>query len=91
MFPSGRKEERGDYNYYIMAKADGGPEIKVNLKAKSPMITKIEVRVGLMGDAAVSRLVLSRIDAHLGITQIPLFPIEESPYVAPNRRPEVEH
>lgn len=74
---------KGDYDRYIRGHAEGGPEIKINLKAKSPLITKIEVRIGLMGDQAVSRLVLARIDEHLGILQ-PLVPVEQSPIVAPN-------
>jgi hypothetical protein len=73
----------GDYDRYIRGHAEGGPEIKISLKAKSPLITKIEVRIGLMGDQAVSRLVLARIDEHLGIAQ-PIVPVEQSPIVAPN-------
>lgn len=82
-----KKSEPGPYSHYIVAKAEGGPKIKIHLKAKSPMITKIEVRVGFMGDQAVSRLVLSRIDQHLGIQPLPVLPVEESPYVAPTARP----
>jgi hypothetical protein len=76
-------KRRGEFDRFIRGRAEGGPEIKISLKAKSPLITKIEVRVGLMGDQAVSRLVLARIDQHLGIPQ-PVVPVEQSPIVAPN-------
>src|SRR5262245_16020888 len=36
---------RGEYDAFVRVKAEGGPEITVQLKAKSPMITKFEVRV----------------------------------------------
>src|SRR5688572_27425549 len=75
--------DAGRYDAQFRGQAEGGPKIKVQLKSKSPMITKIEIRVGFMGDQAVSRLVLSRIDEHLGIQHL-LVPPEQSPFVAPN-------
>lgn len=80
---------RGPIDAYIMAKSKGGPEIKVSLKEKTPVVTKIETRVGIMGDQAVSRLVMTRIDAMLGIAH-PLIPIEVSPIVAPPHPPVIE-
>jgi hypothetical protein len=73
---------RDEFDSYVRGQAEGGPEIKVQLKAKSPLITKVEIRIGLMGDQAVSRLVLSRIDHQLGIAH-PVVPVEQSPIVAP--------
>jgi hypothetical protein len=76
------EQRTSDHDAYVMAKAQVGPEFKVKLKAKSPMVTKISIRIGIMGDQAVSRLVLTRIDVKLGIEQ-PIVPVEVSPIVAP--------
>ena len=76
------EERHGTYDAYFVGQAEGGPEFKVTLKAKTPVVTKIEIRIGLMGDQAVSRLVLSRLDRKLGIEQ-PIIPVEQSPIVAP--------
>lgn len=73
---------RHEHRVYIMAKAEGGPDLRTNLKFISPMATRIEIRVGLLGDQATSRLLLARIDAMLGIQQ-PIVPVEVSPIVAP--------
>ena len=77
-----RTLRRGEYDTYVRGKAAVGPEFKVLLEAKSPVVTKFEIRIGWAGDQSVSRLLMSRIDHHLGIP--PLFvPVEESPFVAP--------
>jgi hypothetical protein len=70
-------ERHSQYHAYLMARAEGGPEIKIHLKAKGPLITKIEVRIGIMGDQAVSQLVLARIEHHLDIPHAPVAPGEE--------------
>ncbi len=67
------------YDRFIMAKAEGGPEIKTTLTAKSPVMVKFEVRVGIIGDQAVSQLVMSRIDAMLEKEE----PIETPPMIDP--------
>lgn len=72
----------GKYDAYIMAKAEGRPEIKIHIKNKTPVVTKFEIRIGIAGDQAVSRLVMARIDAKLGIDH-PIVPVEISPIVAP--------
>jgi hypothetical protein len=77
---------RGEYDAFVRGRAEGGPEIKVQVKAKSPMISKFEIRIGMAGDQAVSRLIMSRIDEQLGIMH-PLVPVEESPFVAPMTQP----
>ena len=69
------------YHEYVMGKAFG-PEIKVSLKAKTPVVTKIEIRIGIMGDQAVSRLVLARINAKLGADQ-PVVPLDIWPIIIP--------
>jgi hypothetical protein len=59
-------EREGEHDGYIRGKADGGREIKIFLKADSAVMTRFTVRVGFMGDAAVSKLVMARIDRALG-------------------------
>jgi hypothetical protein len=65
-----RSERIDEHDAYIRGRAEPGPEVKVTMTFKSPMMTRIDVRVGFMGDQTVSRLVLSRIDAHLEHIQI---------------------
>lgn len=60
-----------EHTGYLRGQAEGGREIGVSLKADSPRMTRFEIRVGMMGDAAVSRLVMSRIDHALGINSPP--------------------
>jgi hypothetical protein len=71
-----------DHQIYVMAKADGGPDLRFTLRFISPVATKFEIRVGMLGDQATSRLLLARVDAMLGIEQ-PIVPVEVSPIVAP--------
>lgn len=73
---------RGATDRYIMAKAPDGPEFRVTISAKSPVVTKFEIRIGMMGDQAVARLAMARIDVKLGIEQT-MAPVEVSPVVAP--------
>jgi hypothetical protein len=81
-----RTKRVSDRNAFVMAKAKGGREFQLSFRSDSPIVTKISVRVGVMGDQAVSRLVLSIIDSHLGVPA-PLVPVEISPFVAPAPRP----
>lgn len=85
-----RTLRQGEHDAYIRGRTGNGPEFKVKLQKKSPMITKVNVRVGVMGDMAVSRLVLSSIDRQLGINHLPLLPVEESPIVAPLQVPPAQ-
>lgn len=50
---------------FFLARADGGGEIRIRLISKSAAVTKISIRVGLLGDQALSRLILETIDGHL--------------------------
>jgi hypothetical protein len=50
---------------YIMAKEQRGPEFKITIERKSRMATRIRIRVGIIGDVALSRLTMRRIDYHL--------------------------
>ena len=77
------------HEVHIVARAEGGHELRITLKFISPVSTKFEIRVGLLGDQATSRLVLARIDSKLGIEQ-PVIPVEVSPIVAPPLPPTLE-
>lgn len=61
-----REHRIGEHDGYIRGKADGGREIKVYLRADSPVMTRFSIRIGIMGDSAVASLVMARIDAALG-------------------------
>lgn len=50
-------------NAYIHARESSGRKIKIFLEARSPVVTKINIRVGVWGDQAISRLVLAEIHA----------------------------
>ena len=67
----------GEYEGYILGKAKGGREIKVYLKSDSPVMTRFSIRVGFMGDMAVSRLVMARIDLALGTPGATSVPVDE--------------
>lgn len=75
-------ERRAEFDGFVRGRAEGGPEIRIQVKAKAPLITKFEIRVGIIGDQAVSRLILARIDYHMGIPH-PMVPVEQSPIMAP--------
>lgn len=55
----------GDNYAFIHTKETQGRMIRVNLERKSPVVTKINVRVGLFGDQPMSRLILGGIQAHI--------------------------
>jgi len=59
-------ERRSSHKAYLNGQAEGGPQVGVTLTIISPVVTKIEIRVGILGDQAVSRLVMERIDEQLG-------------------------
>jgi hypothetical protein len=56
---------------YIMGQDDGGPQVKVKLERASDAVTQIKIRINLLGDQALARLVLSRIDARLPLPPPP--------------------
>ncbi len=57
--------ERQGRSAYVAAEDRGGPRIRVKLERASEAVTRIKIRVDVLGDQALSRLVLSRIDARL--------------------------
>ena len=58
-------DRRSSRKAYIMGQAEGGPQIGVTLIFISPVATKFNIRVGMLGDQAISRLLMERIDAQL--------------------------
>lgn len=64
-----RTDRLGVHDGYVRGKSDGGREVKVSLKADSAVMTRFTIRIGIMGDAAVSRLVMARIDRAIGLAQ----------------------
>ncbi len=64
-FPS-RGAKMGEANAYVLAKEVQGRKIDINLQMKSKNVTKINIRVGVFGDQAVSRLILAEIQEKLG-------------------------
>jgi len=84
------KYREGEYDAYYRVQAEGGPEIKIQVTAKSPLITKFSVRVGIMGDQAVSRLILARIDAAMGLVTIDPPTPESAPATLPTTAPTIE-
>lgn len=50
----------------VMVREAGGRKIRIQLQRKSPIVTKVRIRVGLLGDQAMSRLVLAQIRQELG-------------------------
>lgn len=74
-----REQRQGPYDGYIRGKAEGGREIKVYFKCDSPVMTRISIRVGFMGDMSVSRLVMDHIDRALGTVSPASSPAAEHP------------
>lgn len=59
-------ERVGERRWYVMAKDENrGPEMQIRLDRRSPVMTKINIRVGVLGDPAVSSQLLRHIDASL--------------------------
>jgi hypothetical protein len=56
-------ERPGDRTAYIFAHESAGVKITVFLEHKSPVVTKINIRIGVFGDQAISRLILGEIQA----------------------------
>lgn len=55
----------GDNNAYIHVRETQGRLIRVLLERKSPIVTKINIRIGLLGDQPMSRLILGGIQSRL--------------------------
>jgi hypothetical protein len=53
----------GNSYAYIHTRESQGRRIRINLERKSPVVTKINIRVGLFGDQPMSRLILGAIQA----------------------------
>lgn len=69
----------------ITSKEINGRAIRIELNAKSPIVTKINIRVGILGDQAISRLLLAEIQARC--PAIPEPAPQPEPPVAPPAEP----
>jgi hypothetical protein len=52
-----------DRTAYLHVREMTGRKIKIFLEARSPAVTKINIRIGVWGDQAISRLLLGEIQA----------------------------
>jgi hypothetical protein len=55
----------GENHAFIHTREAQGRMIRISLERKSPIVTKINIRVGLLGDQPMSRLVLGAIQSRL--------------------------
>lgn len=55
----------GENLAYVHARETHGRRIRISLERKSPIVTKINIRVGAFGDPPMSRLVLGAIQSRL--------------------------
>jgi len=60
-----RRADIGDKNAYVVSAEAQGRKIDVSLELKSPMVTKLNIRVGFFGDQTVSQLILLTIQRKL--------------------------
>jgi hypothetical protein len=77
-------ERLGDQEATVRGKELGGRGIRIDLERKSPVVTKVNIRVGVFGDQSVSQLIQQVIQArveHLDPEDVP--PIQPL-----RRRPE---
>lgn len=55
----------GEFNGYIYARETQRRRIEVNMEKKSPVVTKLNIRIGVFGDQSESRLILATIQSKL--------------------------
>jgi hypothetical protein len=58
-------ERRGSRSSYIMAKEPGGKEIRISMVRRTPKLTRLGIRIGIIGELSTSRAVLNRVLAHV--------------------------
>lgn len=63
-FPMGHAK-LGDYNGYLYASETQRRRIEITVEKKSPVVTKVNIRVGVFGDQSVSRLILATLQSKL--------------------------
>jgi hypothetical protein len=54
-----------EYNGYLYARETQRRRIEITMEKKSPVVTKLNIRIGVFGDQAVSRLILATIQSKL--------------------------
>lgn len=60
-----RHADLGDLNASVVSAEAQGRRVVVSLESKSPLVTKLNIRVGVFGDQTVSRLIMSAIQVKL--------------------------
>lgn len=60
-----RRADIGDKNAYVVSAEAQGRKIDVSLELKSPIVTKVNIRVGVFGDRTMSQLILLTIQSRL--------------------------
>jgi len=73
-----RQQKLGDLNGYLYAAETQRRRIEITLEKKSPVVTKVNIRVGFFGDQAMSRLIMGTLQSKLNPTQKPQ-PTPEDP------------
>jgi hypothetical protein len=72
----------------IRGREIGGRAVRIDLEKKSPMVTKLNIRVGIFGDQAISRLIQQAISARLPEPGTAPPEPDEPPPPDPAARPE---
>jgi len=60
-----RRADIGDKNAYVVSAEAQGRKIDISLELKSPIVTKLNIRVGVFGDRTMSQLILLTIQSRL--------------------------
>lgn len=69
---------RGDRTVTVYAQEQNKREVRITLVPRTPLIVKINIRVGLLGDQAISRLLLAEVQA-----RCPAVPEPSAPRITP--------
>ncbi len=66
------QQKLGDFNGYLYATETQRRRIEITLEKKSPVVTKVNIRVGFFGDQAMSRLIMGTLQSKLNPTGKPM-------------------
>jgi hypothetical protein len=86
---------RSDYKALLFAEEFSGRSMTIAVTARTPVVTKVTVRVGFVGDQSLSRLIMDRIEAKMNeqeslppIQPVPVVPVPQAePVSPPDREP----
>lgn len=71
---------RSDYKALLFAEELSGRSTSVAVTSRTPVVTKVTIRVGIVGDQSLSRLVMDRIEAKMNEREA-LPPVQPMPVV----------